>query len=646
MNNQTKNLIKSYILDYLKLQVKDFKIINKKNNIMFTCPLCHEHSNNTETANIFPLNSNNVYCFDPAHGKLGNIFDMVKIFEPDMVDLSEDDIGEYLSDLLNIKTETKINKLLATYQSLGWSLVPVAKNDKKANIEKEWQKKEHRSASEWKDWLEAGLNVGVNCGLSNVTILDIDAMPADLKKKWYKNELKEDEKKEAIKIRDENIKKVLKGLGNPKTLMQTSLGGIHLFFEHVKELQKTYVEINGVHVDIETNEGQVLIEPSIVFGESRIFNDTSIIKMPTDIKDLLIGKMNTIHTPIKVEKNNDKIKGLDGICNQTFVKILGKFRKFMNVKQVEQAGYIVNDEMLDDPMQHKDLRRMIREIEKYHEIDMDDLSDKIVERLEKIEEATIRDLTYSLRYEQKDIEDCLRYLVDQDKVYKKGTKYKLFAKANWQENFVESSKLLEYKVPYFEKHAVCRRGDMLIIGARTGRGKTHIALNILKQLVNQKIKPNYISSEPGNRFSKIAMTLALKEGEFKWCNHYRPEQVELEDETVTIIDWLLPENYAEVDKLYSRFAQQLDKHGGLLFIFTQLKKDGSFFAPNMVDFFASIACTYNHESYSDKSGKKVYDNENTYFLTNKIRESRTGRQIIKIPTKYNKDTKLLELRDE
>ena len=503
MDNKTKELFKSYILDYLKLHIPDFKITGKGGKDLFKCPLHHEHPSDELTANIFPENSYNVYCFDPSHRKLGDIFSMVRRLEPTMGELSDDDIGAYLEKLFDIKTDDGIDKLLAQYHSMGWSLVPIAKGDKKANIEKEWQKKIHKNIQEWKDWINAGLNIGVNCGLSNVLIIDIDAMPSDLKKKWYSGTITEEEKAEAIKTKTDNIEKVLNALGNPVTLSQNSLGGIHLFFHQEEEITKTWIDVEGVHVDIETREGQVLLEPSVVFGEGRKMNGGSISKIPDALKKFIIEKVKIakISTVAQIDIEDVTVKGLDGECNSTFVKLGGMFRKKLNVSQTEYVLQLINQNLLDDPMESKSIKAMCRSIEKYHEIDMEDLANKVVERLEKVEEANIRDLTYSLRQEQKDIEDVIRYLVDSERIYKKGTRYKLFAKANWQTEFVDASKLLDFKVPYLDDYAVCRNGDMIVIGGKTGEGKSHIALNLVKKFKEQGIVTNYISSEPGNRFA-------------------------------------------------------------------------------------------------------------------------------------------------
>lgn len=632
-----------YLVDYLKLKCTNLKITKK----YFECPFKHEHTTEVDypTANV--STNNLLFCSHPSHKKIGNIFDVVRKMESGMTELDNEDIAEYLVQLFDIKTDKRIENLFAKYQSLDWSLVPIAKGGKEAWVEKEWQKKVHKNIQEWQDWISAGLNLGVNCGLSSVIILDIDAMPKVLKDKWYAGTITEEEKKEAIKIKNENLEKVLKVLDNPKTLTQDSLGGVHLFFEGDDDIPKTWIDIEGVHIDIETKEGQVLVEPSIVKGIGRKMNDNPITKIPDEIKKLILSKRNDSKSEIKetilADDTELSFENLNQNRNNTFIKLGGELRKKMNVAQTGYAMYLFNS-LLDKQLPQKELKAMLREVEKYRNLDIEELSKQVIERLEKVEEATIRDITYSLRQEQKDIEDVLRYLVDKDLVYRRGTKYRLFKKATWQTEFMQASKLLDFKVPYFNDYVTFRNGDMIVIGGRTGEGKSHIALNMIKKFQEQGLITNYISSEPGNRFAKIAMTLGLKEGEIRWCNHYRPEQVELEDNAITIVDWLLPENYAETDKLYAKFAQQLDKHGGLLIIFAQLREEGKFWADGMIDFFASVCCTYNMTPIKDKSGNISYDTENTFFETRKIRESRSGRQHIIIPMRYNISTKELDVR--
>jgi len=244
-----------------------------------------------------------------------------------------------------------------------------------------------------------------------------------------------------------------------------------------------------------------------------------------------------------------------------------------------------------------------------------------------------------LKAEKKDIMECLAQLMLDNKAYKQRTLYKFVQKPDWKTEFLQESKVLEYSVPYFNDVATFRRGDMICLGAGTGIGKGHISMNIINKNVEQGQKHFYVSSEPGNRFSTIAMNLGLKEGDFNFINHYHPEQLELEDDAITIYDWILPEEFSSTANLYKIFAQQLDRHAGLLYIFSQLNDSGEFYASSMVRFFSSFAVKY---FYTKVNG--VTDNVNTYFKTNKIREAKGNVQEVTIPTKFNPDTKELELR--
>jgi hypothetical protein len=610
----SKQQVRSYLKDYLALK---FSSINF-NKQYFDCPFKSEHTSEVTypTANI--SKNNILFCSHPSHIKIGDIFQIVRKVEPDMKDMDDGDIQQYLVDLFKIQTDDHIDILLNKYVEYGFDLVPVAKNEKNP-IEKAWQTKSHKNKQEWLEWIDSGLNIGIKTGkLSNILVIDIDA---------------------------DNIPESLKNI-LPATLIQKTNKGWHFVYKFDESISKTSFDYEGVHIDIQGEGGQIVVAPSEINGQKRNWNFHTIEEITSELKAFIL-KNSKPQTKVETLISDDtigKIKGLEGNCNNTFVKVAGQFRKFMSLDQVEKSLYFINDTMLDSPMQHKALRSMIREIEKYHEADREELSKQILTRLDKVDEVTIRDLVYSLRQEQKDIEDTLRDLIDKELIYRKGSKYKVFQKADWKESFITESKLIDFKMPYFDQYATFRNGDMIVIGAKTGIGKSHLALNIIQQLVQQGQFPHYISSEPGNRFSKIAMTLGLQEGQFRWCNHYRPEQIELEDNVITIIDWLLPENYAETDKLYQRFAQQLDKHKGVCIIFCQLNREGEFMAKNMIDWFASLSCKYCHSSTKDKQGNTISDNNNTFFQTEKIRESKCGKQYITIPTYYDSETKLLTLR--
>ncbi|GAF89696.1 unnamed protein product, partial [marine sediment metagenome] len=119
--------------------------------------------------------------------------------------------------------------------------------------------------------------------------------------------------------------------------------------------------------------------------------------------------------------------------------------------------------------------------------------------------------------------------------------------------------------------------------------------------------------------------------------------VELHDDAVTIIDWLRPDegNYAKTADTFEKLNQQMMKHKGFLIVFVQLRSDGSFFAKDQIDFYSALTASYHYEK--DRAGEQ--DNLNTKFKTTKIRDSRTGKQYLTIPMKYNPDTKMVEERN-
>ncbi|MCK9542129.1 MAG: hypothetical protein M0R03_08875, partial [Novosphingobium sp.] len=211
MDNNTRHQIKEYLMDYLKKTVPGFT----KKGKMITCPFQQKHAKPDElSANIYPENSNKVHCFDPNCNYKGDIFDICRQleFEGD-VDVTDDDIGNYLTNEFKITTDNTLDKLFDGYVEKKWCMVPVEKNQKESWIEKEWHLKDHYEKTEWFDWIYAKRNLGVQTGKkSNMFILDIDAMPKAIKDKIYEKKASKKEIDDAIILRDENIQKVYKVL--------------------------------------------------------------------------------------------------------------------------------------------------------------------------------------------------------------------------------------------------------------------------------------------------------------------------------------------------------------------------------------------------------------------------------------------------
>ena len=625
MNIRKRNFIKNYILDYIKFS-KDITV-NKKQK-QFKCPVCDYEKN---SASIYPVNSGRLVCYRPECNFNDDIFGLVRHLEK-MPKWTDDDVLKYLTKVLKITMPEDAYEYLDFYKSLNWCLFPVSSmGDTKQPIEKEWQNSQYKNMDQWKEWIDQGLNVGLNIKNSGIVAVDVDD--------------------------EETYQKFKDMFGN--TLMQKTKKGYHFIYKYDKDFYKTLNKVlkdDGHNIELRVGGAYILIAPSSSSGEVRSWNKNPILPMPDKLKEFFMNYYDQnkpkeeISNSIQDAINNGQIPkgldGLDGCCNDTFVVMGGILRKFCTIDQTRKALMVFN-ESLKEPMDKKDIYAMCDQLNKYDTFDKKELANKVLEHLDIVGEASSFEISTSLRTEKKDIEDVLKYLLDEDLVYKKGKSYKALEKAQWKDTFIKDSRLLDYKVPYFNDYHTFRNGDMVIIGARPGQGKSHIALNFIRSFVDQGIKPYYINLESGNRFSSIATQLKLKEGDFYWCNHYSPESIELEDNAVTIIDWILPDNYAETDKLYKRLSAQLDKHGGLLIIFVQLKKftdknnkgHYEFFAPNQIDMFPAFVCKYK---YGGSAGS--YDPQNTYFETSKIRESKIGKQYIMIPTKFDNETKLLELR--
>ncbi len=240
--------------------------------------------------------------------------------------------------------------------------------------------------------------------------------------------------------------------------------------------------------------------------------------------------------------------------------------------------------------------------------------------------------------EKTKIDKTLAYLVKEGLIQKRGNLYIYVHRLEWKTDLIESTKPLPFKMPYFYDLANFSMGDIIIIGGHTGTGKTIIAMNIVKQLALQNIKTHYISLESGSRFRKDALKLGLTENDFYHAFCYDPTKVELENNAVTIVDWLNPSAFKDTHLTLGHYCNQLDKHSGILIIMVQLKENGDFFAPNLLNLFPALSVKYLYDA--DVNGMSGY------FEVNKVREAIRQKRVTKIPCKYNWDTKELLRVDE
>lgn len=424
------------------------------------------------------------------------------------------------------------------------------------------------------------------------------------------------------------------------TLSQNTNKGRHYFFQYDDDFPKTRIE--ELKIDIETDGGQVVIAPSRIDGFARSIDFRKIEPMPSELKQYLLGKI-TRNLPKSTNLSSMSIDELDfdaveeGGRNMSFMHLGGIFRKFLNIEQTRRAMEVVNKLFMKPPLMNHEFLNNMRMLERYETSDENEFSTRVLNYLRVVEEASARDIKDALGFlgqKGEAVDKALKYLVDEAFALKKRRIFYITKKAVWSEKFLDGGKKIRFIMPYFDNVAQFRDGDMMVIGAKQKVGKSHIAMNIIKRLSDQGVIPYYISLESGNRFVEVAKHIGLGEGDFKWCIHFKPEDIELEPNAVTIIDWLLPNEYCETDKLYKHFAEQLVKHSGLLIIFVQLKTDGNYFAQNMISMFPALLSKYLYTNEEDGS--------EGYFLVEYMREPKIKQKSRKVFCKYDWENKTLK----
>lgn len=456
MNNEKRSLICSYLEKYLNLK---FPTIEIKKDKLFICPFSSEHTDdsNQPTCKIYPSHGYKLKCLHESHsmneGWLGDIFSIVKKVEPEMKELDDIDIGEYLIHLLDIQTDDEAQKTLAVYANSGFKLIPLQPNSKNPIEGVSWFKTMSDRLEQWQEWYNANLNLGLVLGkVSSVVAIDID--------------------------HPETFEKIKHLLGD--TAIQTTSRGHHYLYNYDHEWMEGINHVNfrnkGYEMELRANNAYIVVSPSSVSGEKRTWNGNKIQKMSPELKEFLISLIDKPkETTEEAEKfDNTTLKGdltgLEGRCNDFFVQMGGILRKKLPPKQTEYALLTFN-KALKEPMPYSDIKRMMYQISKYNNYDKKELADEVFNHLKVVEQSTARDLQASLGYEKKDIEEVLQYLISEGKVLKSRSVYKAIKIVEWDENFISINKPLPFKVPYFDDIARFSDGSMIIIGSASGRGK-------------------------------------------------------------------------------------------------------------------------------------------------------------------------------
>lgn len=626
MNPYKKNQYKQYLIQYLD---KQFGITIKNSRNQFNCPICKK----VDTAVIYPNNTTKFYCSHPECNFKGDIFDLIRKTKNSK--LTDDDISDFLDHKLDVKIKEDINDLLKFYEKNNFCLFPLESGTKDPKHGFMWTEKNYTNPKIWKDWTDRDYGLGLRLG-------------------------KEGSKLIAIDIDDDKTYQKMKDLLGEDTLIQVTKRGKHwvfLYEDDFDHITHANLRPKGYDMEVRANNAYIAIAPTSANGEVREWNYKKIQKMPKDLKDFLLNladkKIKSVDEEIQesIDKNDfglkSGLKGLDGECNDFMIRFGGVMRKKMDITNTEYVLTNLN-KALAEPMDQKSLRGMFYQLRKYKTYDKEELAEEVLERLKVIKEGTAFQIAGSLKREQKDVEDVLKYLEDQGKVIDSGNrKYQTVNVVEWGEPESDINRPVDFEVPYFHDYNYFDWGEMVIIGGCTGTGKTHLVGNIIKNLADQGITPHLINTEPASKILKVTDKLGVPKGKFlipmengkpKAIRH--PMEVELKDNAVTIVDWLKPKdgNFSEMENTFDHFRHQLEKHKGFLFIMTQLRKSNKqFFAPDLVEFYGSCVAKYLF-------GNEGRDGVNTHFEITKLRDSKNGLQYQTIPTYFDKDSKVLELR--
>lgn len=569
----------------------------------FQCPFCSK-----ENSGIFLPIQNNYNCLS-CKTKV-SFFDFVRKFKG----ISDSD--EAIIRLVN-KTIGKIPEVAPNssfcfvhYSSCEFKLIPLSPQNKRP-MWTDWTNRGVSDKNEWESWV-GKYNFGLILGEETNTIaIDFDRGEVPL------------------------------FFLNCGTLSQKTTRGYHFVFKYNPKYKNTKINTDKYAIDILGNGKQIVVPPSVAEGVPREWDDfVEPIVMPKEVEDFLDSLLQKETFVSQEEESGEdvavKVNEGDG-RNNMLIHLGGILKKTLSLNQCVETLRLINQKFFNPPLPNKEINALLNSLDKYISYDEKDIAFKIFEYLKMAEFANSRDIL-SLEtfdpHKKVDIEKALSFLVREGYAYKKGRNYYPVVRTTWEEDLTDSDVDLKFNVPFFSKYANFVNGDLILLGATTGSGKTHLSMNFVKQFRAQGIVPYYYSNEVGSRFKRTAIKLGLVSGDLKYSPFCNPRTIELEKNVVTIVDWILPDNYAETDKLMGELGAKVNKAGGLLIVFMQLKDDKTWYSKAMSQFFPAFTARY---LYEDETGA------NTYFQIDKVREPKIPIKNFKIPCKYNFSTKMVEI---
>ena len=621
-----------------------FKCIDDK--YQFMCPFCYAIGATAKQEEEIFFKCTNEQC--RSKGKTFTVLSFIKKNKAGYENLTESQLLQKLVDEYDLEKQ-EISDDLDYFSRLvqyGWCFVKDEKNGNET-YEDSWTKTENRNPMQANQWIADGWNISARTGkVSNCTCIDFDAeIP-------------------------EEIKDIL-----GDTFIEQTRKGFHYAYQYEADLQSTRLE--DLQIDIINDGGKFTIYPSIVGGVKRtLINNTMPIKMPKALKDFLLSNFTEKQKKkrdrllkklgekegTKNDKQQKDISNLDkfefdikkignhGGRNVKLVSILGALRKRYSLSECKYIGTFINENFFSPPLDYGELCRLFESLEQYQELDNHDLSDRIMEYMMKVKKAKKDDILMMLTNnhnekfkESERVDIVLSNLVDEDLLIRRSYEFEYYNAPQFSFKWDEEEEDYNLKLPYFP-HSIWSKRSTLIIGAQTGRGKTHIAMNIINQLKAQNILPAYISTEIDSKYTKIGRFLKLKEGDFHFARCQNLNSIRLVKDCINIIDWVVPPdgNYAMMEVFFSDLKDKQLKANAFVIVFMQLREGNIFFAKDMVKNFATDVYIFDNDWDSEK---KCLDRKKGTFTPVKIRDAKED--VVNpwetIPVKFDFKTKKLEV---
>ncbi len=609
------------LFKYLEKKIPNFIKTRKSKTgeLLFSCPNYKNHKFKSSASATFSP-SGNIVCL--ICGIKITSYDAIRVIESSYVNKTDAEITAHLIEELGLTMYAELD----AYQKYGFALIPLLQNSK-VPFEKGWTESIHKDKVQHIKWLNNNLNIGIRTGeVSGITVIDVD-------------------NKELANTKAEDKTALVSKLEEINTLTQkTANGGYHYVFKYDKELSQT-TNIGGLKIDIRNDGGQIVAAPSKIDIKNYSWKNlgTEIKVIPTELKEKLLTLMKSAPKesiavpeknlePLKLKNNN-----LDGCCNDTFVSIGGMLVKQLSPQQTEFVLNIMNKHLLESPMPSNMIKAMMGSLTDYKGDDESTYEKTIYEYMKLMQtDVTPRDIIENTKLPRAIVDKYLSQFVKEGKAVRLGRgRYQYKEKIEWSDAAPETLAEYKYKIPFFNDIAVFQDKDVLLLGARTNDGKTTVALNMLGEMIKQGVKPYYIYSEAGSRFQKTSQALGIT-GKYYHTYHENPLAIELEYNAFSIIDWLHLEHKETTDTVLKHLNDELQRKGGILVIFTQLKTTSEFFAPNLIDHYPTFAARLIQDN-SEKT--------ESHFDITKIKEPRGNFCSYILPCIYNPETRIFKIKD-